>query len=223
MKKYIVILIFALLSSISLFSKEAPQEIRQNGYDEPGYHEHDGLYMRYLTNFGFGYTYHNLEIDRKPREISDWVADESFQIGYAIDKNLILYGGFSSQIVPPLFTLIWLYWATNSSLAASDYYALTLTYSAGLTYYFMPKNVYVSVGLGLSQIGVKTREKFYETDLGYGLQVSIGKESWVSKNWGLGIALNVSYDFFPTTRAGYLTITPLHALMVGISFSATYN
>ncbi|MDH4263223.1 MAG: hypothetical protein OEV78_09295 [Spirochaetia bacterium] len=203
---------------------------------EQGYHEHDGFYFRFLDNFGLGYTYQNLATDQNHKEISDWVENGSFQFGYAIEKNIILYGGFSSEIIPPYFTLSFLNWFyngfTGASIQVPDYSALLLQYSAGITYYFMPQNIYISIALDLSQagvglhmpqVGINSNTTFSETNLGFGIQTAIGKEWWVSKNWGLGLALNINYDYFPTTRVGYPLITPMHAFAIGISFSATYN
>jgi hypothetical protein len=89
----------------------------------------------------------------------------------------------------------------------------------GASYYFMPENIYLSMSFKYSGGGISKSS----VDNGYGLQVSLGKEWWVSKNWGLGLALNISYDYFSKTDPGYPIITPLHVFTYGLSFSATYN
>jgi len=229
MKKFTLLFIF-FVSSSTIFAEEipakTPQDSGQEKSNERGYHEHDGVYLRYVDNFGFGYVYHNLTVDNKSKGISDWGGDSFIQLGYAIDDNFILYGQFRTQMIPPLFTISivnwWNYAFLGTFLSIPDYSALALTYSVGLTRYFMPQNIYVSTSLGFKQMGVRYGNIFSEAS-GLGLQASVGKEWWVSKNWGLGLALNLSYDYFWATRSGYPTITPMHAFAIGLSFSATYN
>lgn len=62
-----------------------------------------------------------------------------------------------------------------------------------------------------------------ETDNGIGINLAIGKEWWVSDNWGLGVAAQLSSTVLPdkNLRTGEELNLTTHS--VGILFSATFN
>jgi hypothetical protein len=231
MKKTIVIIVFVLFGSYSLFSNEAStkttQEDQQKDSTEPGYREHDGFYFRFLLNPFIGYGFVHSTQNEYSVDMSDTIANVDFQLGFSLNKNISLFVSSGIMYIPPLMNpLNLLPKAINADAqrgARPNSDTGIFQTSAGLTYYFIPNNIYLSLSLEIVTGGVTIGNFHSVMDDGFGIQTSIGKEWWVSKNWGLGIALNLSYDFFPTTRAGYPTITPLHAFMVGLSFSATYN
>jgi hypothetical protein len=74
-----------------------------------------------------------------------------------------------------------------TSLSVSDN-----SYGIGLTYYFMPANVFLggTIGLGTisfsSEVNGTTSNSSSQT--GFALQLKVGKEWWVSKRWGLGVS-----------------------------------
>jgi len=222
MKKLIVILACVLLSSFSLFADENPSETV-----EPGYHEHDGFYFRFYLNPFVGYGYVHSVQNINPLVISDSIMTGGLQIGYAIKKNLFLFYGIDILSIPPLMNpLNILPKAINPNVQRgkiNNPLAGILGFSGGINYYFMPENVYVIFALNLSAVSITADSFKSASDVGLGFQTAIGKEWWYSRNIGLGLALNIAYDYFSKTYPGDPIVTPLHAFMIGISFSATYN
>lgn len=89
----------------------------------------------------------------------------------------------------------------------------------GLTYYFMPSNVYLAGSVGIAQYSLKIDGLTYETNTGWGVNGMVGKEWWVAGDWGVGIAGAVMYASVPDKvdrgRFGGPVIAAL--------FTATYN
>lgn len=114
-----------------------------------------------------------------------------FQIGGTIAENLVLYGDFGGFEIYASGTE----WETN--LETTEEVDINVSnYGAGLSYYFMPSNYYISGGLSLCGNTIRTKETQVEntTDSGWGLYLSAGKEWWVSANWGLGVAGIIHYS-----------------------------
>ncbi len=88
---------------------------------------------------------------------------------------------------------------------------------AGLTYYFMPQNVFVSVIAGVGSL-TRRQNGFADatSDAGFIARAGIGKEWHVSRTWGLGIAgylnLGVNQDGLGQT---WNTVAPI------VAFTAT--
>ena len=66
-------------------------------------------------------------------------------------------------------------------------------------------------------------DKAYQKLYGIGINLAIGKEWWVSDNWGLGVAAQLSSTVLPdkNLRTGEELNLTTHS--VGILFSATFN
>jgi hypothetical protein len=71
------------------------------------------------------------------------------------------------------------------------------TAGLGLTYYLMPSNVFVSGTLGVARFTFQDLDDEdsdpVQTNPGLSLHAKIGKEWWVSDNWGLGVALGYGF------------------------------
>ena len=95
--------------------------------------------------------------------------------------------------------------------------------SIGLSYYFMPINIYISAGI-CSNIG-RIEGNVLETDniFGSGFFCSVGKEWWVSKNWGLGLAIYYYYGKMETDEDIFIDQYTITDRIFGLAFSATYN
>jgi hypothetical protein len=66
-------------------------------------------------------------------------------------------------------------------------------FGAGLTYHFMPINMYVTAIGGLSELRITDGQNPEEYDpddptLGFGLNLDVGKEWWVVPQTGIGVA-----------------------------------
>lgn len=91
---------------------------------------------------------------------------------------------------------------------------------AGVTYYFMPINVFVGGSIGPSIMSIEAsgfEGSRSDSDVGFGMRFEAGKEWWVSENWGLGLSGELQYSYVKFNEV------PVNSVYFGIMFSATYN
>jgi hypothetical protein len=120
-------------------------------------------------------------------------------LGLSVERNLVLHlTGHYWQMVNPRFRI--------DDAPSRVGRAGSIVVGPGLTYYFMPVNIYLSGALGLGfmfmdkPVGVTTPGKdkrFFWSDGGWVLLVSAGKEFWVDPEWAVGIAAYFSLSNFP--------------------------
>lgn len=178
-------------------------------------HTHDGFFIRLAP--GIGAFSSSEEGGGNKLEITGSGGLFNFAVGGAVADNLILHLDLSSVgSSDPTVKLNGQEVGTADEIESS-----TSLIGIGLTYYF-PSNMYLTgaVGSGLSKIKINGEEA--STDRGYGINFMIGKEWWVSENWGLGLAGQLLYTSCPDqfadgTEADFNTTT------LGVLFSATYN
>ena len=183
-----------------------------------GFHEHDGFFLRFHAGVGAA------EMVEKEIPISDLTLSGTsgvfrFQIGGSIADNLILFGelgGFSVTNPEAEYG--------EYSDALSDVELQITDYGGGLTYYFMPSNIYVSgtITLSKNRLNVRALEVTGETEMGYGAYLSAGKEWWVSGDWALGVA-GFYYFSEVTDKDVGGTEYPVSNTVFGVVFSATYH
>jgi hypothetical protein len=93
----------------------------------------------------------------------------------------------------------------------------------GLTYYFMPVNLYLAaaVGIGSAQLRGVGSDFVVEanTDPGLAINVMAGKEWWVSRRWGLGVAVQFMFASLPDDSAS----ENWNVYQIGVSLTATMN
>ena len=90
---------------------------------------------------------------------------------------------------------------------------------AGLTYWFLPANIYVSPSLGFGTLSLQQGRNTITTDSGFALDATIGKEWWASDQWGLGFAASASYHAIPDESR----VENWTGLGFGLRLSATMN
>ncbi len=182
--------------------------------DEEGYHKHDGFFLRMTPGFGVGgFSVSGDVTDSDGRVIGNpsdagAIAAFSLLLGGEVAKNLSIHADF------------WSY--STMGEHGQDLYTGFTTGGVGLgfTYYFMPHNLYLSSTISpaftaLSVIRDMNDDTTHKVHVAYGLNASLtfGKEWWVSKNWGLGIAVRGEYgyaendDFEISNGAGLLLFT----------------
>jgi hypothetical protein len=89
----------------------------------------------------------------------------------------------------------------------------------GVTYFFMPINLYLSGSIGLGQAVFEGDHGDTEgSDLGLGFNAMIGKEWWVGADWGIGLAGQLVVISVEDEVLGNV-----NGLTAGVLFSATYN
>ncbi len=202
--------------NVSQDTSEEDATISEEPEEEPvGVHTHDGFFLRLTPGLGFGTfnasgttdapTYHP---DVKDPEESGPTSAFGLSLGGAVTENLILHGDF---------------WLWGTLFEDHDHYQrdfTSLSFSLGLTYYFMPVNVYLSADVGHSLTVLNMYddgEHEYETMPGVSLGLSVGKEWWVSDNWGLGLAARGTYGY---AKSDDLTVHQGGGMLL---FSATFN
>ena len=147
-------------------------------------------------------------------------------IGGAVAENFILFLhvyslGTSNPTVPS--------GSTSPGTGVSEVF--TVGYGLGLSYYFMPENIYVSATLAITHFSVAGSQadsngtnpniEIGNSYAGPGGRIAIGKEWWVSDHWGLGVAGQLSFAFNKDNGAAdaptWTTFAP------SVAFSATFN
>jgi hypothetical protein len=189
----------------------------------PGTKTHDGFYLR--MHFGIGYG--AMSASDGPQIAKFSGSDISFGLsgGLALTDNLVLYGTFlSTGIINPTAQVGGA--VINNPNVDIQYFAL----GGGLAYYLEPMNLYFSGALLANQIDLNdtsggTKTQLTETQFGVGFQGIVGKEWWVSDNWGLGLAGELVYgqmkDKHDTFQSGHPPTWS--AASFALLFSATYN
>ncbi|MCB9707801.1 MAG: hypothetical protein H6714_03275 [Myxococcales bacterium] len=199
----------AALSMVLLSSASASAD----PYDSD-YHAHTGFFLR--MNVGPGFSY--VEATDSDASVSGFGLALNLSIGGAVAKNLIIHGdlytttafdpdvdvdgGIDGQVDGMMY---------NSGLGV------------GLTYY-LPSNFFLTFGAGLASQSFVYDDDDIESDAEYGIgtRFMFGKEWWVSSDWGIGLAAQVSYAFILPDNSGDDSMK-IHALTTSVLFSATYN
>jgi len=104
--------------------------------------------------------------------------------------------------------------------ATADEFDFSMSgFGGGVTYYFMPANVYISGSTCVARLTLTYENVSGSTDYGPAPDVTVGKEWWVSDSWGLGL----------TSAFGYRSVSEKglsenwSGPSFGVRFSATYN
>jgi hypothetical protein len=180
MKNFMFLL---LILSIPVFAQESEQ---------PGFHTHDGFYLSMNIGPGFGtINWEATNFSFKKMELGGIGGQFEFKIGGVVAEDFILsFDLIGRSILNPDVTVDGQSGTTSSDFSVSD-----IILGPGLTYYFMPSNIFVSgtVGLGSFSFRYGNSGLTGSTKQGLGLQLKAGKEWWVSMNWALGISGGIAY------------------------------
>ena len=111
-----------------------------------------------------------------------------FRVGGVVSPNLVLTGDLlvRSTTNPTIRT------AGASGSPTGNWSVGDAIFGGGLTYYFMPANIFLGATVGLGNFTRIHDNKNYSTKLGLGFQVRAGKEWWFSKRWALGLTAGVT-------------------------------
>lgn len=151
-------------------------------YEDPTAQVHDGFFLRFhLGPAGFATSASAAGDELSVRGSGGGF---SFALGGAINPRVVIYGEiFADMAVGPTLE------QNGEELTTSDdVSAGVIGFGPGIAYYF-PSNLYLSATLGLAQLTVQVDgEEVGESETGFGVSAALGKEWWVSPQWGLGIA-----------------------------------
>ncbi|MFZ2950163.1 MAG: hypothetical protein WA003_11810 [Desulfuromonadaceae bacterium] len=174
---------------------------------------HDGFFLRIAPGFGWNTT--SSDTGGIERELSGVSGMFNVAIGGAVAQDLILHLDVSGVgTSDPEEKINGTERSSNVSSSSTSLAAL------GMTYYF-PSNVYVTGAVGIAKSRNKSGGIKDTTDNGFGVNVMVGKEWWVSDNWGIGVAGQFLYTNCPDKVVG--DTFDVKSTSVGILFSATYN
>src|SRR4029079_5532604 len=106
-------------------------------------------------------------------------------LGGALTKNLVLFGELVATEATDAEV------SQNGVAMGRAGGAANLTgFGVGVAYYIDSANVYflASIGLMMFELDDTSNFNIYRSEDGIGFHGIVGKEWWVSQNWGLGIA-----------------------------------
>lgn len=180
----------------------------------PIYGEHSGLFAR-LT-FGFGY----LNASSPDYSFSGGALSLAGAFGGAIAPNLIIFGEVAWTGMPQPRVSV----SGEPSYTEDELTLQMITIGPGIAYYFQPVNMYVSTSVGFGVFDYYWSEQYSpydfhdKSDYGFGLSATAGKEWWLMRDLGLGLAVQFHMASAHHPRYGQVTGTGFAML-----FSATYN
>ena len=153
-----------------------------------GPRDHDGGFFLRLSG-GLGTAQSEFgDLDLK---LSGLTGDFDIAIGGVVAPNLALHGTvFGWSATNPDAEVDGMSGELDGSVTVSSI-------GGGVTYYFMPANIYVSGSAGIAKLSVETEWGVGETDFGPSFGITLGKEWWVGSSWGLGIAGAAGYHSVP--------------------------
>jgi hypothetical protein len=185
---------------------------------------HDGFFLRLAIGMGggaLGGDDHTLEATETG--VSGFGLATDIAIGGAIVENLILHADIYQVTLFNPTVHVDDEDAGDADEVGDSYGVGQDVRMAGLgigvTYYFMPVNVYLSGSIGLGQAVFEGDHGDTEgSDLGFGFNAMIGKEWWVGADWGIGAAAQLL-----VISAEDDVLGNINGLAAGVLFSATYN
>lgn len=185
----------------------------------PGVHQHDGVFVRLLVGGG----YNNMSTTVQGQDVSLYGGGGAFSIavGGALNRHLILFGEITNSVaVDPNFKI-------EGGRSGSNNGSVSMVGFGGGLAYYTDANVYLSGSLLLSQLQFNDDDgssSDAHTDFGVGINALIGKEWWVSDNWGLGIAGQLlAATMKDQSTAGFSETPTWTALSLNVLFTASFN
>lgn len=187
-----------------------------------GHRQHDGFYVRMLVGGGVGGSKYRdgLTIDGGKTRTLGAASTTEVAVGWAVLENFIVHATFNLGSVQEGVKKV-----GKRGYHDADATTIVGLAGAGLTYYLMPANVYVTGSVGLGGLGEVDDEgdDHHESKLGLATSFAIGKEWWIGRggNWGLGVALTGAYYQGSLELEG--AKSTFRGFTSGAALSATFN
>jgi hypothetical protein len=177
----------------------------------PGYHQHDGFYMRLLLGGG-GSASSGGGLD-----VSGPSGAFAVALGGSVNDHLVIYAEVFDEVDTSPTVKV----NGTRTLPGAKLTHTVIAYGVGAAWYFMPADAYVSATAAVGNTSIEVDTTKYSTKNGFIGRVSLGKEWWVSQNWGLGLGLNLTAGSMAAgDGAGAGKVTSRAA---SLAFSATFN
>jgi hypothetical protein len=166
---------------------------------------HDGFFLRLSAGPGYANT------SAGSVDLSGLTGDYNFAIGGVVSRDLALHGTFFGWDIGDPDVEV-----NGNDVGSLDEHLALSAMGGGVTYYVMPANIYLSGSLALAWLSTADN---VESDIGFGLDATLGKEWWVGGSWGLGLAAAFGYHSVPDEFSD----TSWSGASFGLRFSATLN
>lgn len=175
---------------------------------------HDGLFLRLAPGLGWNNT--DSDSGGNTLKMSGVSGLFNVAVGGAVSQDLILH--LDASVVSTSDPEV----KRNGADVSAEYSSSsTRMVGIGMTYYF-PSNFYLTGAVGLAESSYEHLGSTTRTDAGYGANLMIGKEWWLSDNWGIGIAGQLLYTNCPS-KPSVPGKPDFESTSLGVLFSATYN
>ena len=184
----------------------------------PAPHTHDGFFLQ--LDLGVGglsteSTTFTSALGTGKQEMSGTAAEFSVALGGALNPNFVIGGQLWGTTVSSPDVKF-----AGRTLDSTDTTQTLSGIGVYLAYYVMPLNLYVAATPSIGSLSLKQGGTEFSTKSGFALRLAVGKEFWVSDNWGLGLNLQYAYASNDDKGTNPPTFT---SNWFGVAFSATYN
>ena len=210
-----------LLLSFCLFTSNFCFVYGQSG--DGKFQQHTGFFLSMSIGPAFGLISDDMKGAVTDRlEFKGTGLQFDIKIGGALRENLILHATMASTAINGAKIK-----SKNQTGRLNDNMSVNenMMIGIGLTYYVMPNNIFLSGSAGIGNYTLtdtKNSENNLRTDNGFSMQLKAGKEWWVGKRWGLGIAL--TYGKTLVNNGPYDGVEEkFNSNRFGILFNTTFN
>lgn len=186
-------------------------------------HTHDGFFLNMSLGYGYqDFAYSASEISESGNPFifsidSKGVSTEfDIKIGGTILPSFALHatisgiGNLSSEIESVIE-----YSGERESFNQEVDLFMFLT-GIGVTYYINPINIFFSGSVGITEFDINDSQM---SDTGFGFQIALGKEWWVSPEWGLGVSAAFTYGKADEVNG----FGDMSEYAINIMFSSTFH
>jgi hypothetical protein len=176
---------------------------------------HDGFFLR--LSAGAGSAGSKIDDSLNKIDLSGTCGDVNIAIGGMVKPNLAIHGtifGWSVSDPDADVTLSGLGSGSGTIKGTTTMSA----YGAGVTYYFMPINIYASGSAGIGSLNLDG-DVNGSSKSGFAMDLTLGKEWWVADSWGLGAAGGFTYHSLPDESSSQNWT----GTSIALRFTATFN
>lgn len=198
------------MTAVALLAGAAAGPVLAN---EPKQHD-GGFFLRLSAGVGSAQTKWD-DLDDDESKLSGMSGDANFAVGANIGGKLAVHGTFwGFTMVDPELKV------ADQEVELDDTTYGVNAFGVGLTYY-TDSNFYVSPSVGLATASLEFDNVTVESDTGFAIDLTIGKEWWVSDKWGLGVAAGFGFHAIPLDED--VAEEDATGNSFALRFSATFN
>lgn len=184
----------------------------------PGVETHDGFMLRLTLGLGYGVVTESAG-PAGTFKLTGASGSFSIDVGGAVTENAVIHARIADFFeFSPHVTANGRDQGDAQNVSVGGVFV-----GPAFTYYFMPVNLYLTGAVGMSWIRAANADEntSYTSDIGLGLNADVGKEWWVSDNWGLGVAGRFWYTHATDKEASINVKYDMTGF--ALLFSATYQ